>query len=102
LDLDTSAKDFLIEKGYNPDFGARPLRRAIEQFVEDPISEEILRGGYKGQSHIEVTVHSEVDTNGEQSKHLFFEATGKDAPAEPEQLAPEEQPEQADAADDLL
>jgi ATP-dependent Clp protease ATP-binding subunit ClpC len=43
LAVDQSAKDFLIEKGYNPDFGARPLRRAIEQHVEDPLSEAILR-----------------------------------------------------------
>ena len=40
------AKDFLIDKGYNPDFGARPLRRAIEHNVEDPLSEEILRGNF--------------------------------------------------------
>ena len=44
LELEDKAKDFLIEKGYNPDFGARPLRRAIEHFVEDPLSEAILRG----------------------------------------------------------
>ncbi len=43
LDADKAAKDFLIDKGYNPDFGARPLRRAIEQYVEDPLSEAILR-----------------------------------------------------------
>jgi len=43
LQLDPSAKAFLIDKGYNPDFGARPLRRAIEQHVEDPLSEAILR-----------------------------------------------------------
>jgi len=43
LAVDQSAKDFLIDKGYNPDFGARPLRRAIEQHVEDPLSESILR-----------------------------------------------------------
>ena len=45
--LDESAKDFLIQKGYNPDFGARPLRRAIEQHVEDPLSEAILRDEVK-------------------------------------------------------
>ena len=51
LELDQTAKDFLIEKGYNPDFGARPLRRAIEHFVEDPLSEAILRGEIReGQS----------------------------------------------------
>src|SRR5690606_7041876 len=44
LELDQKAKDFLIEKGYNPDFGARPLRRAIGQYIEDPLSEKLLAG----------------------------------------------------------
>ena len=38
------AKDFLLEKGTNLKFGARPLRRAIQRYVEDEISEKILRG----------------------------------------------------------
>ena len=49
LELDDTAKDFMIEKGYNPDFGARPLRRAIEHYLEDPMSEAILRGGVRQQ-----------------------------------------------------
>ena len=48
LELSTEARDFLIEYGYNPDFGARPLRRAIEQHIEDALSESILRGDFKG------------------------------------------------------
>lgn len=44
LELDQPAKDFLIDKGYNPDFGARPLRRAIGTFIEDPLSEMLLSG----------------------------------------------------------
>ena len=44
LELEQSAKDFLIEKGYNPDFGARPLRRSIGSFIEDPLSELLLSG----------------------------------------------------------
>jgi ATP-dependent Clp protease ATP-binding subunit ClpC len=75
LELTTEAKDFLIDKGYNPDFGARPLRRAIEQYIEDPISEEILRGSYKGKNKLEVHVRSEVDPEGEMSERLFFETT---------------------------
>jgi ATP-dependent Clp protease ATP-binding subunit ClpC len=54
LELEDSAKDFLIEKGYNPDFGARPLRRAMEQQLEDPLSEAILRGEFKGDQVIKV------------------------------------------------
>jgi ATP-dependent Clp protease ATP-binding subunit ClpC len=80
LELDEEAKDFLIEKGYNPDFGARPLRRAIEQFVEDPISEEILRDSYKGKDRIVVTVRTTVDERGDESRHLFFDAHETPAP----------------------
>jgi ATP-dependent Clp protease ATP-binding subunit ClpC len=44
LELDEKAKDFLVEKGYDPQYGARPMRRAVERFLEDPLAEEILRG----------------------------------------------------------
>ncbi|MSR28753.1 MAG: ATP-dependent Clp protease ATP-binding subunit [Phycisphaerales bacterium] len=47
LVLDQGAKDFLIEKGYNPDFGARPLRRAIGSYIEDPLAESLLSGEFK-------------------------------------------------------
>ncbi|MSR43971.1 MAG: ATP-dependent Clp protease ATP-binding subunit [Phycisphaerales bacterium] len=47
LELDQPAKDFLIDKGYNPDFGARPLRRAIGSFIEDPLAENLLTGEFK-------------------------------------------------------
>jgi len=80
LSLHDDAKEFLIEKGYNPDFGARPLRRAIEHLVEDPISEEILRGNYKGFSRIVVTLKSEGEGEAA-TKHLFF--AGESATAEP-------------------
>ncbi|MFA5865665.1 MAG: ATP-dependent Clp protease ATP-binding subunit [Phycisphaerae bacterium] len=56
LELTGEAKEFLIEKGYNPDFGARPLRRAIEQYVEDPMSEQILKGEYKGKDRVVISV----------------------------------------------
>ena len=48
LVLPDEAKEFIIDKGYNPDYGARPLRRAIENMIEDPLSEEILRGHFRG------------------------------------------------------
>jgi ATP-dependent Clp protease ATP-binding subunit ClpC len=44
LELDEAAKDLLVEKGYDPQYGARPMRRAVERFLEDPLAEEILRG----------------------------------------------------------
>ena len=48
------AKDLLIEKGFDPAFGARPLRRAIQRYLEDPLSEEILKGTYEDGGQIVV------------------------------------------------
>ena len=90
LILDEEAKKFLIDKGYNPDFGARPLRRAIEQNVEDSISEEILRGSYDDKTTINVTCKSEKDAEGNKVKHLFFEGTGSKAELEKEIAAQKE------------
>ena len=53
--LDTAAHEFLIEKGYDPTYGARPMRRAVEKFLEDPLAEELLRGGIKAGDTLEVT-----------------------------------------------
>lgn len=44
LELDEKAKDFLVEKGFDPQYGARPMRRSVERFLEDPLAEEILKG----------------------------------------------------------
>ena len=54
LVLTDTAKEFLIKKGSNLDYGARPLRRAIENFVEDPLSEELLKGEFQGTNLITV------------------------------------------------
>ena len=75
LDMESSAKEFLIDKGYNPEFGARPLRRAIERYIEDPLSEDLLRGKFKGKTLIRISVQDE--------DHLRFE--GVDAPVEIDQ-----------------
>ncbi len=53
--LDQPAKDFLIDKGYNPDFGARPLRRAISSYIEDPLAENLLTGEFKAGDTIRGT-----------------------------------------------
>ena len=55
LSLDQPAKDFLIDKGYNPDFGARPLRRAIGTYIEDPLSELLLSGDLHEMNVISAT-----------------------------------------------
>ena len=68
LELDAAAKDFLIDKGYNPDFGARPLRRALSTYIEDPLAENLLSGEFMEGDAIKVTRKEEED-------HLSFEAT---------------------------
>ena len=87
LDLDAAAKDFLIDKGYNPDFGARPLRRALSTYIEDPLAENLLSGEFLEGDSIKVTRNEEQD-------HLSFEAIrsegdddggGDDDSPEPEQ-----------------
>ncbi len=54
--LTDEAKEFLIDKGGDLDYGARPLRRSVEQWIEDPLSEELLRGTFVGKSLITVKV----------------------------------------------
>src|SRR6478736_2297062 len=54
IDLQQSAKEFLIDKGYDPQYGARPMRRAVERFLEDPLAEELLRGNVKPGDRVEV------------------------------------------------
>ncbi len=57
--LDEKAKDFLIEKGYDPQYGARPMRRSVERYLEDPLAEEILKGTLASAGVIEVTADKE-------------------------------------------
>jgi ATP-dependent Clp protease ATP-binding subunit ClpC len=59
LELDEKAKDFLVEKGYDPQYGARPMRRAVERFLEDPLAEEILKGNLHEGEPIIVTTDNE-------------------------------------------
>ena len=59
LALDEKAKDFLVEKGYDPQYGARPMRRAVERFFEDPLAEEILKGVLHEGDLIQVTADKE-------------------------------------------
>ena len=73
LELTAEAREFLIDKGTNLDFGARPLRRAVERQLEDPMSEFILRGEFKGKNLVQVTVTGE---------ELHFEAVERQEPVE--------------------
>ncbi len=79
LELAPAAKEFLIDKGYSPEFGARPLRRAIEHYIEDPLSEAVLRGEFKGKNLIKIDVLDE--------EHLKLEGLEIPAPAKTEKAA---------------
>ena len=54
IQLTENAKEFIAEKGFDPNFGARPLNRAIQKYLEDPIAEEILKGELKEGDTLEV------------------------------------------------
>ncbi len=70
LILTDEAKELLIKKGTNTDYGARPLRRAIEHNLEDPLADELLRGNFQGKDTITVKVHT---VDGEEK--VYFEMT---------------------------
>jgi ATP-dependent Clp protease ATP-binding subunit ClpC len=88
LELTDQAKEFLIDKGYNPEFGARPLRRAIEHYIEDPVSETMLRGEFKGKNLIKIDVQDE--------EHLKFEGCKVEEPSGEEAEAVAQSKEQED------
>ena len=90
LELGPKAKDFLINKGYNPDFGARPLRRAISTYIEDALAESLLAGEYEAGQLIKVT-------HVEDNDYLSFEAAA--LPKSEAATENGDQPEEAVASD---
>jgi len=66
IELTPEAKDFLIEKGFDKQFGARPLKRTIQRFLEDPLAEDIIRGTFRKGGNVKAT--AKVD-------HLEFALT---------------------------
>ena len=61
LVLASEARDFLSEKGFDPAYGARPMRRAVERFLEDPLAEAILRGDVKAGDTVTVVKKADSD-----------------------------------------
>jgi len=72
--LDDKAREFLIEKGFDPQYGARPMRRSIEKHLEDPLAEEILRGTLIEGEPVTVTA--------DQDKLVFKQRDQRDQAAE--------------------
>jgi ATP-dependent Clp protease ATP-binding subunit ClpC len=83
LELDETAKEFLVKEGYDPNYGARPMRRAVEKHLEDPLAEHLLRGNVNPGDIIDVS-------REEDEKSLKFKARGRDGDT------PEEAPEPAE------
>jgi len=83
LVLTDSSRDLLIAKGYDPSYGARPMRRAVERYLEDPLAEALLRGDIKSGDHVEVI-------RRDNSEELLFQPT---TPSQPALTTTEEKPE---------
>ena len=73
LDVTEAARDWLGEKGYDPVFGARPLRRVIQERLEDSLSEALLRGDFRAGDTIRVDLVKELNENGAEEEMLHYE-----------------------------
>jgi len=62
IEFTKAAKDFLANKGYDQQFGARPLRRALQKYVEDPMAEEILKGNFTEGSIVKIKYNKKTDS----------------------------------------
>jgi ATP-dependent Clp protease ATP-binding subunit ClpC len=78
LVMEESGRDFLIKEGYDPQYGARPMRRAVEKHIEDPLAEHILRGDVKEGDTVRVT----YDEAGKRLKFAAERGTEQPANAE--------------------
>ena len=78
VELDSTAKDFLVEKGYDAKFGARPLRRAIQKYIEDPMAEAILGKNLSAGDKIIIT-----HDGNEENQELSFETVKTQKKAAP-------------------
>jgi ATP-dependent Clp protease ATP-binding subunit ClpC len=88
LVLSPEAINYLIETGYSPDFGARPLKRVIEREIEDPLSEDLLRGKITPYTKVTITVADDKEHLGFISEPLDPKKDEEEAPKE--EAAPEE------------
>ncbi len=79
LEITEKAKDFLSEKGFDPLFGARPLKRAIQKYVEDTVAEKIISGGVKEGEKLLVDLNDKLEITVESLKKT---RKVKDTPSE--------------------
>jgi len=83
LKVNLKVEKFLVEKSYDPKLGARPLRRAVEDYIEDPLSEEVLRGRF--------SFGSKINGRVEKDKIVFSGTKGSGTP-KPEKTLKKEEP----------
>ena len=95
IELTDKAKEFLVDKGFDPQFGARPLRRAIQKYVEDPMAEAILTNDLQEGAKITVDYKS-----GEELTFKTRKARKKKASKEADDNPAEEPEAEAPASDD--
>jgi len=95
VELEETAKRFLVDKGYDPKFGARPLRRAIQKYVEDPMAEAIL-GHDLGENDSLVISYDEKKDTGELSfRKKKKKAAPKKKSSKAKEATPKEKPDKA-------
>jgi ATP-dependent Clp protease ATP-binding subunit ClpC len=82
IELTDAAKSFQVEKGYDPTMGARPLRRAIQRFVEDPLSERLLYKQFRAGEIVIVDTGANPETG--ETEIVFRSVEGFEPPATPE------------------
>ena len=111
LELSDEAKQLVINKSReeqsdrdHTDYGARPLRRAVEIYVEDPLAEELLRGVFDGKNQIHVTVREvgeekQLEFEGVYQEHDEPELATVGAPESPSEISPESPSEGEDGAE---
>jgi ATP-dependent Clp protease ATP-binding subunit ClpC len=76
IEISKGAKEFIVEKGFDPKFGARPLRRAIQKYIEDPLAEELLGVVHPESSTVKIKMNASRDG-------LLFEWKDADSKTEP-------------------
>jgi ATP-dependent Clp protease ATP-binding subunit ClpC len=91
IELAKAAKEFLVDKGYDPTFGARPLRRALQKHVEDPLAEEILKGKFVDGSRVKVKFNKKTE-------ELRFSDATKRKTVKGDQIKEEEEEKKADVS----
>jgi ATP-dependent Clp protease ATP-binding subunit ClpC len=97
LDVKPAAIEFLIETGYRPEYGARPLRRVVERHIEDPLAEDLLRRKLKKSTRVV------IDASGEQLKFDYKAARKARKSTKKSKSADDDKPETAtDATDESV